>query len=273
MGATSSPQQQDNEPATSTANGPGSDVVGRKKSVQNLRRMLSKPWAWIAGFAIIAVVVILAAALSNIDPLQALVPAPALAPAAATPVGASSVATVTPGKPFQVSTALLSPADLTFTGIYPVANWHRCDDYSVDRKLERYRAAYKVTGSAAAIWEYGSGCGNSDQKAQLDEYAWLLKSAIAAAELNDALNTASILGNLPPASSNQVRQFERDSVIVRTLDIESGGQRRYAAEIIGQAGSAVVSIRMTTEAELTDEDYLGLARLCLDRMRAGQSIH
>jgi hypothetical protein len=30
---------------------------------------------------------------------------------------------------------------------------------------------------------------------------------------------------------------------------------------------------MTTEAELTDEDYLGLARLCLDRMRAGQSIN
>jgi hypothetical protein len=170
--------------------------------------MLSKPWAWIAGFAIIAVVVILAAALSNIDPLQALVPAPALAPAAATPVGASSVATVTPGKPFQVSTALLSPADLTFTGIYPVANWHRCDDYSVDRKLERYRAAYKVTGSAAAIWEYGSGCGNRP-KGRLDEYAWLLKSDIAAAELSHALNTASILGNLPPASSDQVSAFER----------------------------------------------------------------
>ena len=183
----------------------------------------------------------------------------------------SSAATPTFGQPFLVSSALLSPSDLTFNETYPATGWHRCDDYSVDRNLERYRAAYRVTRSAAAIWKYGSGCSSADQKASIDEYAWLLSSEGAASELSGALTASSTLDQVTPPPGNRVRQFGRVSVVVRTLVVEpSSDERRYAAEIIGQAGSAVTYLRMTTETELTDENYLGLIQLCLDRLRAGQ---
>jgi hypothetical protein len=183
MGATSSPQQQDNEPATSTANGPGSDVVGRKKSVQNLRRMLSKPWAWIAGFAIIAVVVILAAALSNIDPLQALVPAPALAPAAATPVGAHPRRPSRPASPSSFY-ALLSPHgfdlhwNLSGRKLAPLMTTPWTENSRDTGPPTKSPGRQRQSGNTAVMWQ-------PDQKARFDEYAWLLKSDIAAANSSD----------------------------------------------------------------------------------------
>ncbi len=204
-------------------------------------------------------VVALLVACSSITPQNTIAPAP------------SPAATPAFGQPFLVSSALLSPGDLTFNENYPATGWHRCDDYSVDRNLERYRAAYRVTGSAAAIWEYGSGCSGADQKARLDEYAWLLSSEGAASELSGALTASSALDQVTPSPGNQVRRFGRDSVVARTLVVESSdGKRLYAAEIIGQAGSAVAHLRMTTETELTDENYLELVQLCLDRLRTGQ---
>ena len=96
MGEPPPPEKRNNESAASTTNvsggvnvnadqvNIGGDVVGRDKIVQNIRHILLTPWAWIAGFALIAAAIILAAAAFNIVPLQALFPAPtptAFAPA------------------------------------------------------------------------------------------------------------------------------------------------------------------------------------------------
>ncbi len=270
MSDTSSPQHQNDEPAISIAHGSNSHAVERGKSVQNKHRVLLKPWLWGVSLAIVAVV-ILAAVFSNHGLWPALFPTPALAPSA-TPANASLRPTLAPGRLAAASTALLWPADLTFNGTYSLADWQRCDDYSVDKTLVSYRAMYHVATSAAAIWEHGSGCNHADQNARLDEYVWLLESDYAATDLSGALNAASTLNNLSPSSGNQFRQFEREGVMVRTLDSESSsGQRQYAAEIIGQAGPAVISIHMTTATVLSDEDYVGLARLSLERIHAGQA--
>ena len=129
-----------------------------------------------------------------------------------------------------------------------------------------------VAESAAAIWEYGSKCSSADQKARLDEYAWRLKSSDAAMKLSGDLVATSSLDQLAPQSHDQVRQFERDGVLVRTLSVESGSDRRqYVAEIIGLACLDVVYMRITSAAVLTDEDYLGMAQLCLARLATGEA--
>ena len=209
--------------------------------------------------AIFVGAVALLVACSNATPQNTVKPTPLPAP------------TLTLGKSSPVSSALLSPTDLTFNSTYPVAGWQRCDDYSVEKSLERYRAAYQVTSSAAAIWEYGSECSSANQTARVDEYAWLLKSDSAGAELNDALLENSYFDHVTLPPGKKVRQFERNSVVVRTLPMESNNSKpQYAAEIIGQTGSTVALIRITTETELTDENYLELAQLCLDRLQASQ---
>ena len=204
-------------------------------------------------------------------PTSPAIAAPAQPQPAAPSESVFPAASPTSGTPRRVPDALLSPADLTFNAAYPAAGWHRCDDYYVDRNLERYRSAFKVRESAAAIWEYGSKCSSADQKARLDEYAWRLQNIDAVLKLSDDLVATASLDQQTSQSHDQVRQFERDAVWVRTLPVESkDGKRQYVAEIVGQAGRNVVYMRITTATALTDEDYLGMARLCLDRLAAGE---
>jgi hypothetical protein len=184
-------------------------------------------------------------------------------------VSASPSANPTSDKSFRVPDALLSPADLTFGGAYPAASWHRCDDYAIAKNLEKFRTDYKVTQSAAAIWEHGGKCGSADRKAQLTEYAWRLPNEDAVLKLSDYLVGTSYFDQLTPELRKQVREFQRDTMLVRSSPVESNGKKQFVAEVIGQAGLDVVYMRMATEKTLADEEYLALARTCLDRLRAG----
>ena len=162
---------------------------------------------------------------------------------------------------------LLSPRDLTFDGAYPVAGWRRCDDYTVDRNLERYRRLYKVTSSIAAVWAYGSGCGSADEQARIDEYAWLARDQGAAARLIQGMNAQSYLGSLAPDLRSQIRQFGSGDVRVRALARHGrDGKTQFVAEIIGQHGIAVAYLRLMTEKALSDDEYLLLGRRYLDRV-------
>jgi hypothetical protein len=188
----------------------------------------------------------------------------------ASAVSASPATSPTSGKPFRVTDALLAPADLAFGETYPAAGWHRCDDYTLGKNLADFRSKYKVVESAAAIWEYGNKCGSTDQKARLDEYAWRLPNEDAVLKLSGYLVGTSYFDQLTPELRKQVREFQRDAMLVRTSPIESNGKKQFVAEVIGQAGLDVAYIRMATEQALGDEEYLALGRTCLDRLRAGE---
>jgi hypothetical protein len=200
-------------------------------------------------------------------PLSTVAPGPSLS--VASPGSASPVAAPTSGKPFWLPDVLLSPTDLAFNGALPASGWQRCDDYAVDRNLENFRKDYEVAESTAAVWEYGSKCGSADRTARLDEYAWQMQDTDAAVKLGGYLGDTSYFDQLGSQLQSQVREFERDSVLVRTMPVEPiGGKRQYVAEMIGQDGLKIVYLRMATAQELADEDYLGMARLSLDRLRA-----
>jgi hypothetical protein len=188
----------------------------------------------------------------------------------ASAVSASPATSPTSGKPFRVTDALLAPADLTFKETYPATGWHRCDDYALGKNLADFRSKYKVVESAAAIWEYGSKCGSADQKARLDEYAWRLPNEDAVQKLSGYLTDTSYFDQLMPELRKQVREFQRDAMLVRTSPVESNGKKQFVAEVIGQAGLDVAYMRMATEKALADGEYLALAQTCLDRLRAGE---
>jgi hypothetical protein len=215
--------------------------------------------------AVFASVVALLAACSGSAPAAPVQPTPT-APVVSTPPAASP----TSGKPFRVTDALLAPADLTFRETYPAAGWHRCDDYALGKSLEDLRLKYKVVESAAAIWEHGSKCGSADRKAQLTEYAWRLPNEDAVLKLSGYLTDTSYFDQLTPELRKQVRELQRDGMLVRSSPVEADGKKQYVAEVIGQAGLDVAYMRMTTEKALTDEEYLALARSSLDRLRAGE---
>ena len=187
----------------------------------------------------------------------------------APPVSASPAASPASDRPFRVPDALLLPADLTFNAAYPAAGWHRCDDYALGKNLEKFRTDYKVAESAAAIWEHGSKCSSADQKARLDEYAWRMQNQDAVVKLTGFLGDTSYFDQLTPELREQVREFERDAVLVRVSPVESHGKKQYVAEMIGQAGLGVTYMRIATATALTDEEYLEIARLGLDRLAAG----
>jgi hypothetical protein len=162
--------------------------------------------------------------------------------------------------------SLLAPADLTLAGAYPVAGWRRCDDYTVDRNLERYRGAFAVTSSVAAVWAYGSGCGSADKQAHIDEYAWRARNQGAAAQLLDAMSAESYLGNLSPDLRSQVREFGGSDVWVATAALPGrDGKTQFVAEIVGQRSSTVAYMRVITAKALSDAEYLQLGRAYLDR--------
>jgi hypothetical protein len=196
--------------------------------------------------------------------------APAQPQPVASAVSTSPATSPMSGKPFRVTDALLVPADLTFKETFPATGWHRCDDYALGKSLADFRSKYKVVESAAAIWEYGSKCGSADQKARLDEYTWRLPNEDAVLKLSGYLADTSYFDQLTPELRKQVREFQRDAMLVRSSPVESNDKKQYVAEIIGQAGLDVVYMRMATEKALADEEYLALARLCLDRLRAGE---
>jgi hypothetical protein len=202
-------------------------------------------------------------------PTPSNVTAPAQSQPTAPPVSASPAASPTSGKPFRMPDALLSPADLTFSAAYPAEGWHRCDDYAVDRNLEKFRKDYEVAESAAAVWQHGSSCNSVDQKARLDEYAWRMQNQDAVVKLSGFLGDTSYFDQLTPELRKQVRELERESVLVRISPVESNGKTLYVAEMIGQAGLDVTYMRIATAEALADEDYLGIARLGLDRLAAG----
>jgi hypothetical protein len=228
-----------------------------------------------------ALVVVLLGACSNIEPAATSATRPAaMSPTTAAaaqpqpavpPVSASPAASPKSGRPFRVPDALLAPADLSFNAAYPAAGWHRCDDYALAKSLQDFRLKYKVVESAAAIWEYGSKCGAADQKARLDEYAWRLPNEDAVLKLSGYLADTSYFDQLTPELRKQVREFQRDAMLVRSSPVESNGKKQFVAEVIGQAGLDVAYMRMTTEKTLTDEEYLALARSSLDRLRAGEA--
>ncbi len=228
------------------------DQIQRKPNPSLFRCILASAW-----------LMVFLAACGSATPQNTAVPA--------TPA-ASPSATFAGSKPFPVSSALLSPADLNFNEAYPAAGWQRCDDYTMAKNLDKLRTSYKVTGSAAATWEYANECGSNDQPIHLDEYAWLLQSETAAADLRSALIATSYVNQMTPMPGERLMRFERDGVLVRALPIKTdNGQKLYAAEIVGQDGAALTMMRIATEVELTDDNYVALARLLLDRLHAGQA--
>jgi class 3 adenylate cyclase len=124
-----------------------------------------------------------------------------------------------------------------------------------------------VAESAAAVWEYGGKCGSADRQARLDEYAWRMADIDAAVQLSGFLGDTSYFDQLGTELRSQVQELEREAVLVRTLPVEANDKKQYVAEIIGQDGTDIVYLRMTTAQELTGDDYLGMARQVLDRMR------
>jgi hypothetical protein len=240
-----------------------------------LKRVLRQ--RWLLGAALVSVAALLGAcsasgpaATSATRQSTAAAAAPAQPQPVATAVSTSPATSSASGKPFRVTDALLSPADLTFGGAYPAAIWQRCDDYAIARNLEKFRTDYKVTQSAAAVWEHGSKCGSTDRKAQLTEYAWRLPNEDAVLKLSGYLVGTSYFDQLTPELRKQVREFQRDAILVRSSPVESNGKKQFVAEVIGQVGLDVAYMRMATEEALADEEYLALARTCLDRLRTGE---
>jgi hypothetical protein len=176
-----------------------------------------------------------------------------------------------PDRPFYLPDALLSPGDLGFDGAYSESGWRRCDDYAVGKNLQDFRSKYDVAESAAAIWEYGSECGSTERAARLDEYALQMEDIDAAVQLSGFFADTSYFDQLAPEKRKQVREFERESVLVRASLIEPiGGKKQYIAEMIGQDGRGIVYLRLATADGLSDETYQGMARQVLERMRAAE---
>jgi hypothetical protein len=85
-------------------------------------------------------------------------------------------------------------------------------------------------------------------------------------ELCETLVLLSFYSSNLDVGSITIRSWLPEPMPVRISSVELCGKKQYVAEMIGQAGSNVTYMRMVTLEALTDEDYLEMARLGLDRL-------